>query len=172
MKKVFLIVATMAICAGAFAQKKGSDTKGHFSIGPEIGFATGDFNNSHSIGIGATAQGEVNIAQSTNVTLTMGFMSYAGRSYGSGIKYKAAGIIPIKAGVKYFLSEGFYAGAQFGAGFFTNSGGGTAFAYTGMLGYEFNTKSDKAVDVSLKYDGYSKNGGRLGSAGIRLAYRF
>ncbi len=171
MKKVFLILAISAICTGAFAQK-GSDTKGHFSIGPEIGFATGDFNDSHSIGIGATAQGEVNIAKSTNLTLTMGFISYAGRSYGAGLKYKAAGIVPVKAGVKYFLSEGFYAGAQFGAGFFTNSGGGTAFAYTGMLGYEFNTKTDKAVDVSLKYDGYSKNGGRLGAAGIRLAYRF
>lgn len=170
MKRIFLIAGITAICSAAVAQK-GDDNKVRFSAGPEIGFATGDFNVTHSIGIGATIQGEVNIAQSTNVTLTTGYLSYAGRSVGSGIKYKAAGIVPLKAGIKYFLSEGFYGAAQLGVGFFNNSGG-TALAYTPMLGYEFNTKSGKAVDASFKYDGYSKNGTGLGSVGVRLAYRF
>jgi len=173
MKKIFLAITAMAFFSGAFAQKA-TENSFRFSVGPEIGFATGAFNDTHSIGIGGTVQAEYNVSagtNATNLTLTTGYISYAGRSAGAGIKFKAAGIIPLKAGVKYFLSEGFYGAAQLGAGFF-NNGGGTAFAYTPMLGYEFNTKSGKAVDASFKYDGYSKNGGTLGSIGFRLAYRF
>ena len=171
MKRYFLAVAITAIYTGAFAQKE-TDKKFNFSAGPEIGFATGNFNNTHSIGFGATIQGEFNIAPSANFTLTAGFLSYAGRSAGSGIKNKAQSIIPLKAGLKYYLSEGFYGAAQLGAGFLGSYRTGAALAYTPMLGYEFNTNSGKAVDASFKYDGYSKNGTGLGSIGFRLAYRF
>lgn len=171
MKKIFFAVAITAICSGAFAQKK-SDNKFGFSAGPEIGFATGNFNTTHSVGIGATIQGDFNIAPSTDFTLTTGFLSYAGRSVGSGIKNKAQGIIPLKAGIKYFVAEGFYGAAQLGAAIFSSYGTGLALAYTPMIGYEFNTKSGKAVDASFKYDGYAKGGVGLGSIGFRLAYRF
>ena len=89
-----------------------------------------------------------------------------------GIKFKAAGIIPLKAGIKYFLSDGFYGAAQIGVGFFTSYSNESAFAYTPMLGYEFSTKSGKVIDAGFKYDGYSKNGGSLGAIGFRLAFRF
>jgi hypothetical protein len=170
MKKIFLAITSMAFFSGAFAQKETSNSL-HFSIGPEVGFAIGTFGNTHSIGIGGTVQGEYTVGTGTNLTLTTGYISYAGKSAGAGLKFKAAGILPLKAGVKYFLSEGFYGAAQLGAGFF-NNGGGTAFAYTPMLGYEFSTKSGKAVDASFKYDGYSINSNTLGSIGFRLAYRF
>ncbi|GAB2823049.1 hypothetical protein [Ferruginibacter profundus] len=173
MKKIFLAVAITAICTGAFAQKS-TENKFNFSAGPEIGFATGDLNRTHSVGIGATIQGDFNIAPSTDFTVTTGFLSYAGRSAGNGTKNKAQLIIPVRVGLKYFLSEGFYGAAQLGAGFFSNYSlrTGAALAYTPMLGYEFNTKSGKAVDAAFKYDGYAKNGSGLGSVGVRLAYRF
>ncbi len=170
MKKIFLVITAMAFFSGAFAQQK-AENSFRFSVGPEVGFATGTFNNTNSIGIGATIQGEFNVAAGTNITLTTGYISYTGRSAGAGIKYKAAGILPLKGGVKYFLSEGFYGAAQLGVGIFNNSRG-TAFAYTPMLGYEFNTKTGKAVDASLKYDGYSLKNAAFGSIGFRLAYRF
>ena len=170
MKKIFFAITGLVIFSATFAQKN-SDNKFRFSAGPEIGFASGTFNNTNSIGIGATIQGEFNVASATNFTLTTGYLSYAGRSAGAGIKYKAAGVLPLKAGIKYFLSSGFYSAAQLGAGLF-NNGRGTALAYTPMLGYEFTTKTDKAVDASIKYDGYAVNGGSFGSVGLRLAYRF
>lgn len=173
MKRIFLAVAITAICTGAFAQKE-TDKKINFSAGPEIGFATGNFNTTHSVGIGATIQGEFYMAPSTNFTITTGYISYAGRSAGTGIKNKTAGIIPLKIGVKYFLSQGFYGAAQLGVGFFSGYSfyKGTGLAYTPTLGYEFDTKSGKAVDASFKYDGYSRNGTGLGAIGFRLAYRF
>ncbi len=170
MKKIFAVIAITAICSATHAQN--SDKKFHFSVGPEVGFATGDFNNTHSVGIGATIQAENNIGGTTNVTLTTGVMSYAGKSINSGTKNKAQIIIPLKVGIKYFLSGGFYGLAQLGAGFLSNFRTGTAFAYSPVIGYEFNTNSGKAIDASLKYDGYSKNNANLGSVGVRLAYKF
>ncbi|MGC4102715.1 hypothetical protein [Ferruginibacter sp.] len=171
MKKFFLAVAVSAICSGAFAQKD-NGTKFHFSVGPEVGFAVGGFNDTHSVGIGATIAAGFNIAPSTDFTINSGLLSYAGRSVSSGIKYKSQVIVPLKAGLKYFLSEGFYAEGQVGAGFLSNYGTGVAFAYSPVLGYEFSTKSGKAVDAAFKYDGYSKNGGSIGAINFRLAYRF
>ncbi len=167
--KMILLGAAVLITGSAMAQK--SDKKVNFSIGPEVGFAVGNFNKTHSVGFGATFQADIDIAPSTKLTLTTGYLSYAGKSAGSGIKYKATGILPLRVGIKYYLTEGFYGAAQLGAGFFNNSGG-TALAYTPMLGYEFNTKTEKAVDLALKYDGYSKNGTGLGAVNVRLAYRF
>ncbi|MBS1510007.1 MAG: hypothetical protein JST86_04150 [Bacteroidetes bacterium] len=171
MKRLLLATAICALCTTAMAQNK-EEKKFNFSAGAELGIATSDFSLTHSIGIGATIQAENNVAKGTNITLTTGYLTYNGKSAGAGIKYKAAGIIPLKAGVKFFLSEGFYGAAQLGAGFFSGWGNGAAFAYTPVLGYEFNTKSGTAVDASFKYDGYAKNGTSLGSVGVRVAYRF
>ncbi len=170
MKKSILSVFLSAFAGYAFAQDD-TDKKMHFSVGPEFGFAASDFSKTHSVGIGATAQLDGRISQYTHITLTTGYISYAGKSAGAGVKFKAAGIIPLKGGIKYFFTDAFYAASQIGVGFFSNNLG-SAFAYTPMLGYEFAIKSEKAMDVSLKYDGYSKNGSSLGSIGLRLAFRF
>jgi hypothetical protein len=170
MKKITLAIVLIVISVGAFAQKE-DDKKLHFSVGPELGFATGDFSVTHSLGIGATAQAEYNVGTGTDITFTAGYISYVGKSAGSGVKFKAAGILPLKAGVKYVLTGSLYGAAQLGVGIFNNNGG-SAFAYTPMIGYEFSTNSGKAIDASLKYDGYSKNSANLGSVGIRLAYIF
>jgi hypothetical protein len=170
MKKITLAIVAIAIFSAAFAQK-GDDKRLHFSVGPEVGFATGDFNITHSVGFGATAQAEYNVGTGTDITFTAGYLSYAGRSAGSGIKFKAAGILPLKAGVKYTLVKSLYGAAQLGVGIFNNNGG-SAFAYTPMVGYEFSTNSGNAVDASLKYDGYSKSNLNWGAVGIRLAYIF
>lgn len=140
-----------------------------FSAGPEIGFATGSFSNSHSFGIGATAQADISLQEHLYGTITAGVISYNGKSSEAGFKYKGTTIVPVRVGVKYFLAGGIYGGLQTGLGFI-NNGGGTAFAYSPQLGYEFKTKSGKAVDATFKYDGYSKNG--IGALGFRLAYVF
>jgi hypothetical protein len=170
MKKITLAIISIALFSAAFAQKE-DDKKLHFSVGPEIGFATGDLSKISSVGFGASGQVEYNVGTGTDITFTAGYISYIGKSAGSGIKYKATGILPLKAGIKYVLTGSFYGAAQLGVGIF-NNGGGSAFAYTPMIGYEFSTNSGKAIDASLKYDGYSKNSANLGAVGIRVAYIF
>ena len=168
MKRI-TVFTLLAIFLSPFAKAQ-SQPAFKFSLGPELGFASGAFSNTHSIGIGATVQAEVSLQEHLYGTATFGVISYNGKSSGVGYKYKGETIIPLRVGAKYFLSGGIYGALQAGVGFL-NNGGGTAFAYSPQIGYEFNTKSGKALDATFKYDGYSKNG-TLGAIGFRVAYIF
>ena len=146
--------------------------KFRFSVGPELSFASGSFAITHSVGFGATIQGEIPLQQNLYGTATTGFIVYGGKSVaGTNLKATSQTIIPIKVGIKYFFVNGFYGAAQIGVGILGNNAKGTAFAYTPQIGYEFKTKSGKAVDATFKYDGYSKNG-TIEAVGFRLAYIF
>ena len=167
MKKVlFSVMALMALSFAASAQKDNLK----FSAGPEIGFAIGNFSNTHSFGIGASAQLEFSIQEKVNATVTAGVLSFTGKSAGSNVKFQGQSFIPVRAGVKYFLTPGVYGALQAGVAFL-NNGGGTAFSYSPQIGYEFKTKTNKAIDLGFKYEGYSKNGS-LGALGLRVAYVF
>jgi hypothetical protein len=167
MKKVILFtVMVVGLSAAGFAQKDGLK----FSVGPELALPIGNFSNGWSFGIGATAQIEKSLQDKLYGTATGGIVFYNGKSVGNGLKNEGIAIIPIRVGAKYFLTDGVYGAFQVGLGFI-NKGIGTAFAYSPQVGYEFQTKSGKAVDAAFKYDGYSKNG-TLGEIAFRLAYIF
>jgi hypothetical protein len=190
MKKILLAMVGIAFFSTTFAQNKLSESKFHFSAGAELGIATGALSDAHSVGIGASAQAEYTVAPNTNVTLSIGIISYAGKKVASNnaYRYSTSTIVPVKGGIKYFLSGGFYAAAQLGVGFLSNyvdvhntnptypygiyDASSTALAYTPMIGYEFRSNSGKAFDASFKYDGYSTQGASFGSVGLRLAYKF
>ena len=72
-----------------------------FSAGPELGFATGSFSNTHSIGIGGTAQAEVYLQEHLYGTATFGIISYNGKSNGAGTKYKGETFLPLRVGAKF-----------------------------------------------------------------------
>lgn len=168
MRKILLItVLATGLMSNASAQKDGLK----FSAGPEIGFATGNLSSTHSLGIGASGQLEFGLQDKLNFTATAGVMNFSGKDRTSTDKFKGFTIIPIRAGVKYFLTTGIYAGAQLGAAFLSGYGDGTAFSYSPQIGYEFKTKNDKSVDATFKYEGWSKNGS-WGGLGLRLAYVF
>ena len=165
MKKIFLFtVITTLISSGSFAQQ---DNKFKFSVGAELGLATGNLSETHSFGIGATGQIEFPIQEKFKGTATGGIIFYNGKSIGNGVKNTGLTVIPIRIGGKYYLTSSVYGALQIGVGFL-NKDLGTAFAYSPQIGYEFLSKNNKPVDIAFKYDAYAKNG-TLGSLGIRLA---
>ncbi|MDN3655773.1 hypothetical protein QWZ08_09070 [Ferruginibacter paludis] len=171
MKKI--MVCMMVALGTSFVTMAQTDSKFKVSLGPELSFASGAFSNTHSFGIGGTIQAEVLLQEHLYGTATFGVISYNGKSNGVGTKNKGQTFLPLRVGVKYFLAGGIYGAFQTGVAFL-NNGQGTAFAYSPQLGYEFNTKSGKAVDATFKYDGYSgaKTLGTVGALGFRLAYIF
>ena len=168
MKKLFVLACVCAVSALVQAQDKDGMK---FSVGAELGFASGGFSNTHSIGIGGSAQLEIPLQDKLNGVAYGGILMYNGKSAGGGVKFKGQTIIPVRVGVKYFLTDGIYGSFQAGLGFLTSFGSGTAFSYSPQVGYEFKTKSGKAVDATFKYDAYAKNG-TIGALGFRLAYVF
>lgn len=163
MKKVLL--ATMlfvGIAVSGFAQKGGSK----FSVGVEAGIPVGTVSNFHNLFIGGSLKYDAPIAAATNFTLSAGYTSLQGKTV-SGVKVASAGYVPVKAGIKYFFADAFYGEAQLGAAFSTQSGGGTAFAYSPGIGYKFSD----VIDLGVRYEAWSKNG-TVSQIGARLGFSF
>lgn len=97
------------------------DTKWHrnnlnLRIGPELSFATGDFNKTHQVGVGAAAELDIPIGTRFSLIGYAAFRSYGGDVIPTetGTKYRRANIIPIRAGVNYKLTPNFYVAGQIG----------------------------------------------------------
>lgn len=168
MKKLFVFaVLALGVAALAKGQNNG-DTR--FSVGAELGVPTGSFANGWGFGVGASAQAEHFFQENVSGTGMAGFISYIGKSVGGNLKNKSYNIIPLRVGARVYAGEGFHAGAQIGVGFLSIGGNSaTAFAYSPQIGYNFKTNNGKAIDATLKYDGYTKNG-TFGALGIRIAF--
>lgn len=170
MKKLTLSLAIMAIGFCATAQKSEQPLK--FSVGVEAGLPLGDFKTVNSFGIGGSVQGEYAAAEKIGITLSAGFLSFGGKTVdlGEGLpSYKGPSTsdVPVLAGAKIYLTENVFVHPQVGLSFF-NNGLGSAFTYVPAIG----VKASENFDVSIKYQGASKNGGTLSFLGLRAAYNF
>lgn len=168
MKKI-LILTTLVLTVStiAMAQREG---KTRFSIGPEIGVVTGSASNAWGFGIGASADVQHFFQENLAGVVSIGVVSYAGKSESTGLKYKNFTTIPIKVGGNFFVGNNLHLGAQIGVGL--NHSGGvsyTQFAYSPQIGYNFKSKNDNSLDLTLKYDGYAGNGS-FSAFGLRLSF--
>ena len=78
------------------------------------------------------------------------------------------GIIPLKAGLKFFPTKNVYIAAEAGAGFGTKKGAGTSFVYSPSIGLAFGD----GFDASLKYENFTDYNGYAQQLALRLAYGF
>lgn len=162
MKKVLLATLLfVGVAATSFAQDAAK-----FSIGVEAGVPIGSTSNAYSFVIGGSLKYDLPIAESTAFTISAGYSSFQGKTI-AGFKIPAASFVPVKAGIKQYFSESFYGEAQVGAALSTQSGGGTAFAYSPGIGYKFSD----AVDLGVRYEAWSKNG-TVSQIGVRLGFSF
>jgi hypothetical protein len=171
MRKFLLVAALMAGAAlSSFAQtSKKSDDGGKFSIGLEAGLPVGDASDAYNFVIGASFKYEHPVAQSLYVTGSIGYNAFLTKSALKDLGVKSSfGFIPLKAGLKYYIQNGFFAEGQLGVVFSTESGGGSAFAYAPGIGYSF----DGGFEAGVRYEGWPKNGFTTSQIGLRLAYRF
>jgi hypothetical protein len=161
--KKFLLITAIAFFATtvSFAQRDG---RTRFSIGPEIGIATSNplkvdpGNKGWGLGLGVSAQVEHFFQQNFSGVFYAGYMGYNGRSSGTSTKNKAYTAIPIRIGGNMYAGNNLHLGAQLGVGL-NNLGGvsATAFSYSPEIGYNFRSRNDKPLDLTLKLDGYAGN---------------
>jgi hypothetical protein len=182
MKKL-AIISILVLCTSISVMAQNEKGQFKFSIGPEVGYVAGPYVKTWNLGAGGSAQAEYFFTDHTSLTVLGGFIGYLGGAVPGypGYKYQAINVIPVKAGIRFYLGESFHVGAQLGVGFVDNGAGHTtAFAYSPIIGYNFKTGNNKAIDFSVKYDGYSFDkkdipngyGGTLGAVGLRVAYVF
>lgn len=166
MKKLFLLALFAVTAFSGFGQS--STGSGKFSIGAEGTLATGDASELFSYGIGGSLKYDHPLSKNVFVTLSAGYESLQVKSEfkKSGVK-SSFGFIPIKAGIKAYVADGFFFEGQAGTVFSTAEGGNNLFVYSPGLGYSFNG----GLEVGARYEAWS-NGGTMGQVGMRIAYRF
>lgn len=176
MKKLFLLTAIAGIFAFSSANAQDPAMSGpKLGIGVEFGFPMGDFGDVSDFGVGGSLLYQHPIANKLNFTGSAGYLSFTGKEIdfpGIGtFKADAAGFIPVKAGLRYFLAENIFVNGEIGAVFGTQDGAGTAFAYSPGIGVEFPVADKSALELSGRYEGWS-NDGTVSFLGLRLAYNF
>ena len=157
----------IAVLTAGFVFAQSEKGKPSFNAGIELGLPVGDFGDFYSIGIGASVQAELPVAESFSATGTVGYSSFSPKSDFKDLGADAAGFIPVKVGGKYFFSNNFYGAAQVGVSIGTGDGSETAFAWTPGIGVIFSK-----IDAGIRYESWTKDGGSLDQIGLRVAYKF
>lgn len=172
MKKLLFSLALVAgLGLAANAQTKDPAMGGSkIGVGADFAFPMGDFGDAYNFGVGGSLNFQAPIASKLNFVGEAGYLSFTTKKDLLGNTY-SSGAVPLKAGVRYFLAENFYAQGQLGASFSTETGGGTAFLYAPSVGVEFPVADKMAIDFGARYEGWSKNG-TSSFIGLRAALNF
>lgn len=171
MKKVWMMFLVLSSIGSTVQAQNDGDTK--LNVGAELMFPTGGLSTTHSMGIGGSLQLEHFFQNKLSGLAYFGYQNYFGKSVGNGtnLKFSNYNVIPVRLGARYYLGEAFHLGGQLGIGFVGASGSSNmALAYSLQVGYNFNTKKGRAVDMAIKYDGFARSGGSINSFGIRIGY--
>ena len=171
MKKILFSLAILGLTViSALAQT--TPTSGKFSAGFEAGVLFGSITDISSTALGGSLKYDYPIAAGVFITASAGYTNFIYKSdyrdilVAFGTTSSGEGFVPVKLGLKYYVSGGFYGEAQGGVVFSTESGGGRAIAYAPGIGYTW----EDHVEAGVRYEAWS-NSGTISQVALRLAYR-
>jgi hypothetical protein len=173
MKKFLFVFAVLGATAlGAFAQTTASsstDGGTKISLGIEGGIPVGDANSVYNYVLGGSLKIETPILKNTFLTLSAGYNAFFVKSElkDPGLS-SAYGFIPLKAGIKYYMQDGFFVEGEAGIVFSTEANSRSLFVYAPGVGYTFSD----GFEVGLRFEGWPKDGETISQIGLRLALRF
>jgi hypothetical protein len=163
---LFIIVATLSITI-ANAQSVG-DGKLRFGIGVDGLLPVGSLNNLEGFGLGITPRLQYGISNNVALTFTSGIYHFFPKQYYVNYAKYDLDIIPVKAGIKVFVTNNIYLAGEAGAGFEVENGGGPVkLILSPGLGY-----ASKHWDIGARYENFSGNDYAYGTVGLRVAYGF
>jgi long-subunit fatty acid transport protein len=190
MKKLvlFIVVVVLCSCAISNAQTK-TDIRTGFRLGAGADYVlpTGDFGNIFNHGYGASLQLQTPVRNNVNFTLSAGYLELKGKNalFEQGIVTQVddIGLVPLKAGVKYYPVDYFYLGGDLGVTLGVKNFNETTVFYVPNFGVEFPVSGKSSLDLNVRYERGISNRpfDRSGEAGffttpkfvgLRLGYNF
>jgi hypothetical protein len=187
-----LILAFAGLSFGAKAQtattKTSTSSNGIIlSIGVDAGLPTGSsFKDAYNWNLGGSIQADIPvISNSLYVTVNAGYDNVFGKNNidGTGIDATNIQLLPVKAGLKYFIVPHFYVQGEAGASFLLNktdlgADKTAAFVYAPQIGYQFPLGGKSYLDAGVRYEGNSSfynssvSDVKFNFVGLRVAYAF
>jgi hypothetical protein len=186
-----LILAFAGFTLGAKAQTTTSTTKSStssngvvLSVGVDAGIPAGNLSNGYNWNIGGSVQADIPVAKQLFVTVNAGYNSIQGKdnAYGTDLKATNIQLLPVKAGLKYFLVPNFYVQGEAGAAFLLNKSDlgdnkSAAFVYAPQIGVQFPLGGKSFIDAGVRYEASTKfnsevDDSKVNFFGLRVAYAF
>ncbi|MGN8067881.1 hypothetical protein [Mucilaginibacter sp. 22184] len=201
MKNTFKISALVLAFAGfAFGAKAQTTTPTtsttstttnngiRYSIGVDAGIPLGSFKDNYKWNLGGSVQADIPvISNQLFVTVNAGYNNVFGKKNQVGPlgQYDVTNfqLIPVKAGLKYFVIPNFYVQGEAGAAFLLNKkdvgvNKSTAFVYAPQVGVQFPVSANgNFIDAGIRYEATTKyatgiNDSKVSFLGLRVAYGF
>lgn len=160
MKKAFLLLAAGLFFMGASYAQYERPIGSEFSVGVTGALPVGDFGDYSSFGLGIDAKYAYNFSEAIAATASAGYTNFFGKDDADN-----SGFIPLKAGIRFSMGA-LYAEPQIGAAIGTGEGSTTLLDYAGQIGFMASSN----LDLSLRYEGLSKNSVTSSFIGLRVAY--
>jgi len=155
-----------------------------FSIGVDAGIPTGNLSNRYDWNLGGSLQADIPVANNLFVTVNAGYDNIFGKKNidGTGLDITNIQLLPVKAGLKYFIVKDFYVQGEAGAAFLLNKSNlgdnnSTAFVYAPQIGYQFQLGGKNFIDAGVRYEATTKvnsdvDNSKVNFIGLRVAYGF
>ena len=170
MKKILLVAvfAVVAFTASAQTEAKG---RTRFSIGLEAGLPIGDAGDVYSSMLGGSVKVEIPVASALFATVSGGYTKPSLKKELKDFGFESSGIIPLKAGLKYFFTSNFYGAGEIGAAIGTADGAETLLAFAPGIGISYPVSDKNDIDAGVRYESWSKNGS-INQIGFHVALKF
>lgn len=157
-----------------------------YSIGVEAGIPVGSLKDSHKWNLGGSVQADIPVASQLFVTVNAGYNNIFGKKDVGGIAgadVENIQLLPVKAGLKYFVIPNFYVQGEAGAAFLLNKDKtgvdkSTAFVYAPQVGVQFPVSANgNFIDAGVRYEATTKytsgvDDSKVSFLGLRVAYGF
>jgi len=157
-----------------------------YSIGVEAGIPVGNFKDGYKWNLGGSVQADIPVASQLFVTVNAGFNNVFGKKDLGGVAgadVPNVQLLPVKAGLKYFVIPNLYVQGEAGAAFLLNKSDfyndkSVAFAYAPQIGVQFPVSaSGNFIDAGVRYEATTKYASKFDNSkvqflGLRVAYGF
>ena len=171
-------IATVATAAAIFfsvnVKAQTTDKSAwRLGFGIEGGIPTGSLHTDPAYSkfeLGGTARLQYGIEKNLALTFTTGYYNFfasdAAKSI-TPIPGESFGVVPVKVGIKGFVTDNIYLGGEAGAGFETKYDKNTKLILSPAVGW-----ANKSWDVGVRYESLSGQNDSYGTVALRLAYGF
>ena len=168
-----LLIILVISNVSALGQQVGAKTK--ISVGGALAFPTGISAKTYRQGYGGSLVAEYNLKGNLNAVGYLGYMHFRYRkdvrarfeNYGEDTHI--SGVIPLKAGLKYYFGGIYYTEVLVGSAFTLGENSYQAFTYSPALGACIPINARFSADLGLRYESWVRNGESTSFYGARIA---
>jgi hypothetical protein len=117
--------------------------------------------------LGGTARLQYGLDKNLALTLTSGYYNFFATQAAKDVGGTSFGVVPVKLGIKGFVTNNIYLGAEAGAGFETKFDKNTKLILSPGIGW-----ANQSWDIGARYENFSGQSDNYGIVALRLAYGF